>query len=140
MSMSKKLMGKELSLHELQVITKEEAVKWSREGGIKKKPNPTPHPTPKPNDKPKDEPKPKEHKGYVAERDKLEVCPHWAIDRLPSCGHEEVGKCRLGYTNHPPHMKNTNPKEILDKYKTIPCKNWKEGKCRFEDKCLFGHE
>ena len=28
MSMSKKLMAKELSLHELQVITKEEAVKY----------------------------------------------------------------------------------------------------------------
>jgi len=89
--MSKKPLGKELSLHELQDLTKEEAVKWSREGGIKKKPKPNPHPTPKPHDKPH-EPKPKEHKGFVAERGKLEVCTHWAIERLLSCGHEEEGK------------------------------------------------
>ena len=75
-------------------------MKWSPEGGIKKKPNPTSHPIPKPHDKP-NEPKPKEQKGYVAERDKLEVCPHWAIERLPSCGHEEEGKCRLGYPLKP---------------------------------------
>ena len=58
--MSKKLLGKELSLHELQDLTKEEAVKWSWEAGFKKKTNPNPHPTPKPLDKPH-EPKPKEH-------------------------------------------------------------------------------
>jgi len=113
--------------------------KPTREPASEQQPNLNTHPIPKPNDKPH-EPKPKEHKGYVGERDKLEMCTHWAIERLPSCGHEEEGKCRLGYTNHPTHMKNTNPKDILDKYKTIPCKNWKSGKCRFEDKCLFGHE
>ena len=138
-NMGDKLMGKEFSIDELKDITKREAIKWARQSEGKPKPNPTPTPKPKQTNDQKETP-PKEHKGYVGARDKLEVCPHWAVDRLPSCGHEEHGTCRLGYTNHPPHMKNTNPKDILDKYKTIPCKNWKAGECRFGDKCLFGHE
>ena len=138
-NMGDKLMDKKFGIDELKEITKREAIPWARQSEGKPKPNPTTHPNPKPHDKPH-EPKPKEHKGYVGERDKLEVCGNWAIERLPSCGHEEDGKCRLGFTNHPPHMKNSNPKEILDKYKSIPCKNWKAGKCRFEDDCLFGHQ
>jgi len=97
-------------------------IAWARQSESK------PKPTPKPK-QPIDlkEPPTKEHKGYVAERYKLEVCTqcHWPLSQLPSCVMLECGKCSKGYTNHPPRMKNTNPQEILDKYNTIPCRNWK---------------
>ena len=135
-NMGDKLLGKAFGIDELKQITKREAIAWARQSEGKPKPNPKPKQTNDPKETP-----PKEHKGYVAERDKLEVCPHWAISRLPTCVMLECGKCNKGYTNHPPHMMNTNPQDVLDKIKTTPCRNWKaSGECSYGETCLFGHK
>ena len=140
--MSKSLLRKELTLQELQEITKEEATKWSREGGHKK-PNPSPYPTPKPHDKPMSTPK--EHVNHQVRGKREGICPHWGIAtlrRASPCGHG-VGGCRVGYMEkegHPPHLESTNPKECYDQLKTQQCRDWKVGKCERGDQCLFGHD
>ena len=141
MTMSKNLLKKELTLHELQEITKVEATKWSREASGKKT-NPTQHPTPKPHNKTPSTPK--EHVVHEARGKREGICPHWGIATLRKaspCGHG-VGGCRLGYKDvegHPPHLENTNPQECYDQLKSQPCRDWKVGKCERGDTCLFGH-
>ena len=143
MTMSKNLLKKELTLHELQEITKVEATKWSREAsGGHKKTNPTQHPTPKPHNKTPNTPK--EHVVLEAQGKREGICPHWGtatLRRASPCGHG-VGGCRLGYKDiegHPPHLENTNPQECYDQLKSRPCRDWKVGKCERGDTCLFGH-
>ena len=141
-TMSTNLLHKELTLQELQDITKAEATKWSREGGHKK-PNPNPHPTPKPHAKTPNTPK--VHVGLEARGKKEGICPHWgiaALRRASPCGHG-VGGCRVGYMEkegHPPHLESTNPQECYDQLKSRQCRDWKEGKCKRGDTCFFGHE